>query len=79
MTELRTRPLYDVFVDLHHPATSFATSKANAPVNVVIIAPPQSNIEESLSVGKEVVSPNGLEQLARFAFPEFSDQINGMI
>jgi hypothetical protein len=77
-SELRALPLYDVCVDLHHPATSFTTSQANTPIHAVFIAPPTAFIDASRVVGQEVVSPNGLEQLARFAFPEFSDQIHGM-
>jgi len=77
-TELRALPLFDVCVDLHHPATSFATSKANGPIHALFIAPPTAFIDASRIVGQEVVSPSGLEQLARFAFPEFSDQLHGM-
>jgi hypothetical protein len=60
-SELRALPLFDICVDVHHLATSFATSKANGPIHALFNAPPTAFIDASRVVGQEVVSPNGLE------------------
>ena len=72
-TVTRILPIFDVFLDLPHPAASKITKK-----NAVIIAPPPGQaLEASRSVGIEVARENGLARVARFSFPEFDDKVYG--
>jgi len=76
-------PIFDAFLDIPHPACSQATYP---PINTggyekglqinnprIIIAPPAEAMKESMAVGMEVSTDQGLARVARFCFPEFRD------
>jgi len=58
-------PLYDLFLDLPHPAAS-----PSCPPPVVIGSPSSDK-----SVSQELGTPESIGRIARFAFPEFDDQL----
>ncbi len=76
----RPFPIYDVFLDIPHPAVS-TTSDANTQCGTIIIAPPPGPaLEASMAVGKELVGDErAIARMARFAFPDFNDSIWGKI
>lgn len=59
-------PLYDLFLDLPHPAAS-----PSCPPPSVIASPSRSEDE----VQKELGTSESIGRIARFAFPEFDDQL----
>jgi len=74
-----TLPAYDLYLDLPHPAAS-----AQCPPKMVVV-PPQGgdnggggsvNSEEDGKIAAELSGDNTVARIARFAFPEFDDQVH---
>jgi hypothetical protein len=57
-------PLYDLFLDLPHPAGS-----PSCPPPSVIASSPHGEVQQELG------TPESIGRIARFAFPEFDDQL----
>lgn len=63
--------LFDLFLDLAHPAAS--SSSSSDPYRAV--KPPVDD-PESVAVADELLEPNSLRNIVRFAFPNFSDRVH---
>mmetsp|Transcript_9482 Transcript_9482/g.13439 ORF Transcript_9482/g.13439 Transcript_9482/m.13439 type:complete len:1073 (-) Transcript_9482:82-3300(-) len=70
-------PIYDVFLDIPHPAVYDLSTNRSIYGSVslpTIIAPPEGPaLEFSRGIGREVTQPRGMSNVARFSFPEFRD------
>lgn len=79
--ETSVLPIYDVVLDLPHPAVYAFNCNADSSPNfaappVIIVPPEGAALETSRRIGRELTSPKGLGNIVRFAFPEFRDHTN---
>jgi hypothetical protein len=63
--------IYDLFLDLPHPAQVFETSTTTTTDRAQIIDPPINYVNNEIQC--ELYSADNITRLSQFAFPEYND------